>query len=218
MSADRYAGTVECVAPTYAALGLATTEHAVEQRGELDDKYALQAAKLERARINALDEEDEARRHLDGEDAVPPNSRRDRQRANLDKRIARLAAAPLLRAPRIEESARRIEDARMPFTAASIAGVAMIQGPAVERIREILAQLENPLVDLLAADRILLATIGDKFSVPTGSVPPFNGATLVRKLLHGIAARLLPPSLDEARLDATATAASVSAIREIKKG
>ena len=217
MSESPHNHAIGIAAAAYKALAFVQGKQKLATQRRMAEEQGLRDDEAKRAHLLEQEDEDKALRHLDGDEAAPVKPQRVKALAALSEKIPlRKASIPVLK-QREAEVGREAEVALAPFTEAIIDAVVAIQQPAVERIRQKLAELEAPLRDLLTADMIQLATIGDRFSISVGQTPPFSGGTIVRKLLNSIPVRLLPTELNEKRLEAAARAESTVAIRQIKE-
>lgn len=216
MSAEGYTAGIAAANSAHKELTAARNLHNVAQRRRSNEEQCLHDDEVKRARLIELEDEDQALRHLDGEDTVASKPQRTKTLATLaDKIPRRKASIPLLK-QREAEAASEAEAALAPFTAAIIEAVSLIQQPATEQIRAILAQLRQPLCDLVAADMIRLGTIGERFSIPAGHSAPFKGSVVVRKLVDSIPERLRPPELAFDRIETQASSIATAAILQIK--
>lgn len=204
-------------AAAYAALTVKTAAVAsAEARGREIDRE-LEAMKTERVRAIELEDQDAAIRHVDGDEAVAAKPQRAKRLEALGRKIpAAVAAIPLQKA-RIAERERELQEARVPFTAAIMEAVVEIQLPAARRVQALIGELEQSLVDLLAADIIRDATIGDRFRVPTGQTVPFLSGGVVRALLGSLPERFRPVNFTFERLQLKARATANRAIAQIKE-
>ena len=208
---------ISVAAGAHKNLAAARSRHSVAQRRRSEEEQVLQDDEAKRARLMELEDEDAALRHLDGEDAVPAKPQRAKSLASLSEKIPRRKASIPLLKQREAHAASEAEAAMEPFIGAVLDMVALIQAPATEQVRSILAQLRQPLSDLVAADIIRASTIGERFSIPSGHAAPFKGSVVVRKLLDSIPERLRIPELALDRIEAKAQSAATSAILSIKE-
>lgn len=186
---------------------------------EQDKKHALETelseARQKRARLQELEDRDAAIRLLDGDDVAPAKPNRATQIANLTKRIPALAAALPEQDNRIAALQRELATHRAPLVIAMFAVVSAIQEPAASSANEGLAALAPALSELLAADIVRAATIGDSFAIPDGCVPPFGGRVIVETFLKALPKRLRPPELDNDRLFAAARGRAAEILNQI---
>lgn len=217
MSGAPYLDAIAPSAAAYKAVAAAEGVRSLATANRQKEESELREDEAKRARLVALEDEDGALRHLDGAEAVPEKPQRTKTLAALNSRIPRRKAAIPILKQRESEAERLASEARLPFTSAVMQTVSLIQDPAAEQMREVLMTAEQSLCDLLVADMIRHATIGDRYSVPSGQKPPFDGGTVVRKFLAAIPPRLLPAQLTFERIEARARAAATVAICSIKE-
>lgn len=211
-----HASAIAIAAAAFKTVAAAEADHSAAYDKRTAEERDLQTDEAKRSRLVEAQDNDAALRHLDGDAAAPDKPQRAKTLAALNEKIPRRKAAiPILKA-REAEAAAAVKVAQLPFAGAVMEAVSMIQEPAAERVRAILAELAEPLIEILAADFVRLGTIGDRFSIPIGKTPPFNGGTVVSKLLNALPDRLRPAELSLQRLEAQARAAATIAISSIK--
>jgi hypothetical protein len=171
----------------------------------------------ERERLRAEKEADDALRLLDGEDAVPRKPRRDGRLAKLDAEAAAHAAALRLQERRVAEAEAAASAPHLTFVREVLELISGQQSEATAAARAILANLAPVLANLLAADQIRAATIGDRFPMPPGACPPFRGLTVIKNFAAAIPDRLRPPELTERQLLDAAHAISSAVISQIRE-
>lgn len=200
----------------YADLEVAHAEATAARRRLVTLEMEHRQASSELDDLREAKQRDDAERLLDGEDAVPLRPKRDRTIAKLDADLPSQLAAMELQRRRIADAERAATKIMVPFVAAVLELAKEVQGEAVDTARLALAALEPAFAQLIAADQIRAATIGDRYPVPTGVVPPFKGLTVIQRTAQAIPERVRPDELAEANLMAKAEAISAPIIALIK--
>jgi len=163
---------------------------------------SLKRERKEQERVSLREgfERDAAVSIANGAEPAARNPKKAARLALLDEEAPSHAAAIQIleaRLPAVREAAAATRPA---FTVAMLDVVEDIQGDAVETIQAKLVELAPLLARLVAADQVRLATIGDRFAVPPGRVPPFSGLTIARKFLASLPDRLKSAELSESAL------------------
>jgi hypothetical protein len=186
-------------------------------RGKLAGLQRLERAEqAEREELRALEDEAEALRQLDGEDAAPVDKERAKRLAALDKSVPARAAAIRLQQGRLATAEAELRQARNALAAPALHVIAEMQQDATDSIRAILAQLAPEFSRLVAADQIRSALLGERFTVPEGCPVPIGGLPIVQAIVKALPDRLKPPELAERLLFDAAQAVSSEIIAQIK--
>jgi hypothetical protein len=178
-------------------------------------RLSADAAELELAELREAETADAARRHLDGEEAVPVNPARAARIAKLSESIPAERAAAELLSRRIAAAESAIDSA--PYTAALLAVAGETLGNAEAEIREILEKLAEPLARILAAGELVESQLGSRFAVPPGATVPTIGAPAAKKLLAAIPDRFRPVDLVEKVIRSNGASIAQSLISEINQ-
>lgn len=195
----------------------AAEENARQARATLAElKAAERSEEIERERLRKEKLQDDARRLIDGEGAVPQKTRRDNRLLKLDGDAAARAAAIQIQENRVADAEAVAAAVRAPLIAAILEALPPAQISAVEQARECLASVAPALAHLIAIDQISAATIGERYAVPRGAMPPFCGLTVVRNLVKALPDRLRPAEMNEDRLFEAANEISNPIIQQIK--
>jgi hypothetical protein len=216
-------GIQQAVEPAYSALAelrLKESALATAQLKLQEIEAELAAAKTKRSRLMELEDQDAALRHVDGEEAAPAKPQRTKELAAIQSKIPALAAAIPLQKTHIAERRAEVETARLPYDVAILDAIVAIQSPALERVRALMADLEQSFVELMAAGMLQEQTIGDSFRVPDGKAIPFASGAMVANFLKNLPARFRPDELEFNRIRSAArqeSAAAIQHIQEIRK-
>ena len=203
-------------AAAYADVTSAEVDHTAA-RAKLEELRSLEASEQrERENLRLLEDEDEALRQLDGDATAPPNKRRGKRLAQLDKSVPGRAAALRLQQGRIGTAEGKLRVARAALAAPTLQLIGQMQTEAADAIREILVALAEPLTKLLVADRIRQSLLGDRFTVPVGCALPIGGTQVVKGLTAAIPDRFRPPELTDRLLIEASEALASNIIAEIK--
>ena len=170
----------------------------------------------EREDLRQRQDDDAAKRVLDGEGAAPKRPRRTNRLAELDERIPELAAAIRLQTQRVAALEGAAKQPRMPYIAAVLEVTGAIQGEAVDALRAALAAVAPHLATIIAAGQIRAGTIGDRFPVPSGVTPPLHGGKVAASFAAALPDWLRPDELDDATLTAAASQISQPILARIK--
>lgn len=196
---------------------VAAQTHARAERDKLTElKSTQQRDQVERDRLRAEKEEDDALRLIDGENAVPKRTRRDNRLAKLDEDAAAKSAAIRIQEKRVEQAEAAAALPQAPFISAILNIATAIQGNGVANVRAALGSLAPTFARLVAGDQLRGALLGDRHPVPAGAAPPFSGLTVMRNTVNAIPERLRPPELTEQRLLEAAREISADIINQIK--
>lgn len=170
----------------------------------------------EREKLRALEDEAEALRQLDGEDAAPADKDRLKRLAQLDKSVPARAAAIRIQQGRVATAEEELRKARAALASPALHVIAELQRNATDAIRSIVAQLAPEFAQLIAADQIRNALLGDRFTVPDGCPLPIGGLRIVENLSKALPDRLKAPELADRLLFDAASAVSSEILTQIK--
>jgi hypothetical protein len=191
----------------------------IEQERTKLSKMSRDQALEQQERVTLRDEEDRdaSIRLLDGDEAAPRNTKRINRLAKLDETAPVHSVAIRLQVSRVQAAETAALEAEGLLIAPVLDLVDHMQTDAQGTLRQALAELSEPLAQLVAADQIKNATIGERFSVPAGRSVPFGGLAVVRSFLKSLPERLRPPDLDEQKLFDAAHQISSKILNEIKE-
>ncbi len=171
----------------------------------------------EREDLRQIEDEDEALRQLDGDEAVPVNKERLSRLAVLHKSVPARAAAIRIQQGRVAAAEIALLKARTDLTRPVLHVIAEIQRNATDVIRGSMAQLAPEFAQLIAAYQIRHELLGDKFSIPDEDCPlPIDGLRIVQNFNKSLPDRLKVPELVDRLLSDAASAVYSEIISKIK--
>lgn len=209
--------TLRRAASAFAAFRATDEAQQAEKSKLANVEHELDVVKNRRASLQEAEDRDAAIRYIDGEAAAPIDKKRQNELEKLQKSIPALVAALPLQRQRIatcEAEKRRLKG---PLASEIVSLVSDIQAPALEHVRTAIAALDEALSQLLAADIIRTSLLDGTFPVNEGQAPPFNGRTIVEKLIAALPSKLMSEGLSKHRLYEQARAKASGIINQIKE-
>jgi hypothetical protein len=168
------------------------------------------------AALTTEEEQDAARRFLDGEHTAPPNPARLKKLAALRDRLVHIRAAKPLQLARKAESLAAFEAADTNYRELVVRQIHDERTAAAAAMPTILLETRPLLVRMVAADILQESILGRQFPY-RGELALFNGTHVARAFISGLKARLRPPSLNEESIMAEASALAAEQLAQIQK-